>query len=295
MLIEFGGATAPMPTPPSQAPAPDQTLPPADHVSIKPPKTGDGGLSYTVKRGDSLSKIAAEHGTDVRTLYELNRAAIGKDWNLIHVGLVLHLPTGVAQEKGRESTSNQQALAAPPPPAAASGPGSPLVPPRGPDDVGSSGPYAAPPTGWVAAYDLTNHQNTLAANAALIYDISQEYASRKGFADPAGFAAMAVAVMLIETGRTGNASAVGDGGLAVGLFQQHDNGRHLTRSQYQNPETASRIFAQDAFVQSKHGGYGSLGALAVANQRPRKDLRPGYIDEVNRLISSGEAARIAGR
>jgi LysM repeat protein len=45
-----------------------------------------------VKSGDSLSKIAAAHGTTWQKLYELNKGAIGGDPNLIHAGLELKLP-----------------------------------------------------------------------------------------------------------------------------------------------------------------------------------------------------------
>ena len=46
----------------------------------------------TVKSGDSLSKIAAAHGTSWQKLYEANKAAVGDNPNLIHAGLKLKLP-----------------------------------------------------------------------------------------------------------------------------------------------------------------------------------------------------------
>lgn len=47
---------------------------------------------YTVKKGDTLSKIAKQYGTNWRTLYAYNRAAIGSNPNRIYSGLVLVIP-----------------------------------------------------------------------------------------------------------------------------------------------------------------------------------------------------------
>jgi len=52
------------------------------------------GAAYTVVQGDSLSKIARQHGDFTwQQLYELNRETIGSNPNLIHPGLKLRLPT----------------------------------------------------------------------------------------------------------------------------------------------------------------------------------------------------------
>jgi hypothetical protein len=67
----------PAPTPTEPAPAPAPT--PASRT-------------YRVQRGDTLTSIAYRYGTTWRTLYNLNRAAIGADPNFIRVGLVLVLP-----------------------------------------------------------------------------------------------------------------------------------------------------------------------------------------------------------
>ena len=66
-------------------------------VLVLPGNSGSGGTSqgggtYTVRRGDTLSGIAKRHGTDVQTLAKLNHIA---NPNLIHVGDVLVLPGNV--------------------------------------------------------------------------------------------------------------------------------------------------------------------------------------------------------
>ena len=48
--------------------------------------------TYTVQRGDTLSKIAAKHGTTWQNLYALNKATIGSNPNRIFAGQVLRLP-----------------------------------------------------------------------------------------------------------------------------------------------------------------------------------------------------------
>ena len=53
------------------------------------------GEQYTVKSGDSLSKIAKAHYGDAmkwKHLYEANRALIGDNPDIIHPGQVLKLP-----------------------------------------------------------------------------------------------------------------------------------------------------------------------------------------------------------
>ncbi|NNG83780.1 LysM peptidoglycan-binding domain-containing protein [Streptomyces cacaoi] len=61
-----------------QAPQPQQA-----------PQTGHG--NYTVKSGDTLSKIAEAHGTDWHKLYEDNRSTIGGDADLIFPGQKLQV------------------------------------------------------------------------------------------------------------------------------------------------------------------------------------------------------------
>ncbi|QHF93397.1 transglycosylase [Streptomyces sp. NHF165] len=61
-----------------QAPQPQQA-----------PQTGHG--NYTVKSGDTLSKIAEAHGTNWHKLYEDNRSTIGGDADLIFPGQKLQV------------------------------------------------------------------------------------------------------------------------------------------------------------------------------------------------------------
>jgi nucleoid-associated protein YgaU len=58
---------------------------------------GGAGQSYTVQKGDSLSKIAKKHLGDAnawKKIYEANRATIGDDPDLIKPGQKLQIPGG---------------------------------------------------------------------------------------------------------------------------------------------------------------------------------------------------------
>jgi nucleoid-associated protein YgaU len=60
-----------------------------------PPKTTPQPATYTVKKGDSLSKIAKAHygdGAKWKMIFEANRDLISNP-DLIHPGQVLKLPT----------------------------------------------------------------------------------------------------------------------------------------------------------------------------------------------------------
>lgn len=50
------------------------------------------GKKYTVKTGDSLSKIAANYGASWKQIYELNREMIGDNPNVIRSGMELLIP-----------------------------------------------------------------------------------------------------------------------------------------------------------------------------------------------------------
>ncbi len=52
---------------------------------------GAGGQTYTVKAGDTLSKIAAQYGTTWQNIYEHNRDTI-KNPDLIYPGQVIRIP-----------------------------------------------------------------------------------------------------------------------------------------------------------------------------------------------------------
>jgi nucleoid-associated protein YgaU len=63
---------------------------------VVPAKSADTGeQTYTVKSGDSLSKIAKKYYGDpmkYTVIYEANKALIGDNPNLIHPGQVLTIP-----------------------------------------------------------------------------------------------------------------------------------------------------------------------------------------------------------
>ncbi|MFE1437540.1 transglycosylase family protein [Streptomyces sp. NPDC058739] len=69
----------PAPAEPAEAPA--RTVNHTDRSASR----GD----YTVRRGDTLSSVAARHGTDWQTLYAANKAVVGTDPDLILPGLRL--------------------------------------------------------------------------------------------------------------------------------------------------------------------------------------------------------------
>ena len=61
-------------------------------------------MTYTVKRGDSLSKIAQQFGISWRDLYNSNKNVIGSNPNLIYAGQQYNIP-------GQASTSVPQTVA----------------------------------------------------------------------------------------------------------------------------------------------------------------------------------------
>ena len=56
---------------------------------VAPPVTKK---TYTVVKGDNLSKIASKYGTTWQKLYEANKSVIGSNPNLIYPGQVLTIP-----------------------------------------------------------------------------------------------------------------------------------------------------------------------------------------------------------
>ena len=62
-------------------------------ASRKPPvKPPIQKKTYTVVKGDNLTKIARKYGTTWQKIYEANKSLIGKDPNLIYPGQVLTIP-----------------------------------------------------------------------------------------------------------------------------------------------------------------------------------------------------------
>ena len=53
---------------------------------------GGGGETYTVKSGDTLSKIGSHHGVAWREIYEANKDVIGDNPDKIHPGQTLRIP-----------------------------------------------------------------------------------------------------------------------------------------------------------------------------------------------------------
>ncbi|MDJ1133394.1 transglycosylase family protein [Streptomyces iconiensis] len=78
---------------PKQQPQPKQAQPqqqaPKPAQPQQAPQTGHG--NYTVKSGDTLSKIAEAHGTSWRQVYQDNKSTVGGDANLIFPGQKLQV------------------------------------------------------------------------------------------------------------------------------------------------------------------------------------------------------------
>lgn len=60
---------------------------------------------YTVASGDSLSNIAASHGTDWQSLYSANQGVIGDDPNAIRPGETLNIPGHDLSADGHSNTA----------------------------------------------------------------------------------------------------------------------------------------------------------------------------------------------
>ncbi|MFE9427159.1 transglycosylase family protein [Kitasatospora sp. NPDC006697] len=92
---------------PTQAPAQTQDTTPSAPVQQSAPQQSagsgqgghhhrhgggnQGGSGYTVKAGDTLSSIAAAHGTDWASLYQKNAQAIGANADVIYPGQTITL------------------------------------------------------------------------------------------------------------------------------------------------------------------------------------------------------------
>jgi nucleoid-associated protein YgaU len=90
-------APAPKPAAPPAAPPPAGQAPPRPQaVPVSQPAPADGE-TYTVQKGDSLSKIAKHHLGDAnawRRIYDANKATIGDDPDKIFPGQKLKIPGG---------------------------------------------------------------------------------------------------------------------------------------------------------------------------------------------------------
>ncbi|MDA2738411.1 cell wall hydrolase [Bacillus cereus group sp. Bc015] len=66
---------------------------------------GNPALAYTVQEGDSMSKIAEQHGISLHTLAHLNPQV--ENINLIYVGQTIHTDdTGIKQETNNNNNNN---------------------------------------------------------------------------------------------------------------------------------------------------------------------------------------------
>lgn len=97
---------------------------PVKYVSTKPttpkpstpkPNSGGKGSEYTVKSGDTLSKIAIAQDVNGgwKRIYADNKSVIGGDPNLIYPKQVLTMPAGTATKASANSTNKVELQAAP--------------------------------------------------------------------------------------------------------------------------------------------------------------------------------------
>jgi LysM repeat protein len=123
-------AAAPAPAPPAAAPAPAAAAP----APAAQPQPQSLPGTYTVQLGDSLSKIAAQFGTNYLVLADLNDL---EDPYIVGLGQVLVVPggSGAPAAPPAESTAGQGQTALPAAPAA---PAAPPPPPAAPPSYGGS-------------------------------------------------------------------------------------------------------------------------------------------------------------
>lgn len=77
---------------------------PSKPAPSKPAPSKPSGTNYTVKKGDTLSGIAAKYGTTWQAIYDANRATIGSNPNVIKPGQVLKINGGSSASAGRKYT-----------------------------------------------------------------------------------------------------------------------------------------------------------------------------------------------
>ncbi|MEV0323383.1 transglycosylase family protein [Streptomyces sp. NPDC050658] len=86
----YGSAPGAAAAPAAPKAAKQRPAPKADRTPSHTDR-GSGRGDYTVRRGDTLSRIAAEHGVGWRQVYAANKAVIGGDPNMIVPGQRLDL------------------------------------------------------------------------------------------------------------------------------------------------------------------------------------------------------------
>lgn len=93
-----GGAPGAAAAPKAAPAAPKATKAPRAPKAVQQPRSapghadrGSGRGDYTVRQGDTLSRIAAEHGVSWHKVYAANKAVIGSDPNVILPGQRLDL------------------------------------------------------------------------------------------------------------------------------------------------------------------------------------------------------------
>jgi LysM repeat protein len=59
-------------------------------VHAAPQATVTHGGTYTVRRGDTLGRIAKTHGTSVKALFDANRGVLSNP-HVLRVGIALHV------------------------------------------------------------------------------------------------------------------------------------------------------------------------------------------------------------
>jgi len=77
---------------PNKAPAARKVSSPATPAAHAAPqaKTAGSGGTYTVRRGDTLGRIAEVHGTSVKALFDANRGVLSSP-HVLRVGTALHV------------------------------------------------------------------------------------------------------------------------------------------------------------------------------------------------------------
>lgn len=257
--------------------------------------------NYTVRSGDTLSAIAAQHHVSLSLLVAANSQINNPD--LIHPGDHVAIPGGSRASRkhgGNSSTKTTYRIA--------SGDTLSQIAQRfhtsvsalaranniaNPNRIqagavlkirGGSGGASSSKRGYrhlnapVITSGSGSGNHSVRQNAQTVAQIARQHG-----ANPV----TAVSMMLVESG--GNERAVGDGGTSFGLFQLHRGGMltaaGLTPTQAFNPVTNARV-AVASLARTERARGSSSGSTAAASQRPADPA--GYARKV-------EAARPQAR